>query len=128
MGVVRRSISKHAAPMRRDATDAERTLWLQLRDRRLGGFKFRRQWTIGPFVVDFCCLEQRLVVEADGGQHDETTDARRTAWLEGRGFRILRFWNHDILRNLDGVLQKILDSLAQQDPHPDPLPRAGEGA
>ncbi|MGQ0660426.1 endonuclease domain-containing protein [Sphingosinicella sp.] len=127
MGVVRRTISKYAAPMRRAPTDAEQALWLALRGRRLAGLKFRRQWTLGPFIADFCCLEQRLIVEADGGQHDEAADAARTAWLEHKRFRVLRFWNHDVLGNLEGVLQAILETLTQQDPHPNPLPRAGEG-
>ncbi|MEA3038575.1 MAG: hypothetical protein QOE79_1088 [Sphingomonadales bacterium] len=69
MGVVRRTISPHAAPLRRHATDAEQALWRELRARRLGGHKFRRQWTTGPYVADYCRLESRLIVEADGGQH-----------------------------------------------------------
>ena len=127
MSVVRRTISGHAAPMRREATDAERSLWLALRDRRLAGCKFRRQWTLGPFIVDFCCLERHVIVEADGGQHDEIADASRTAWLVGQGFRVLRFWNHEILGNREGVLESILQAL-KEDPHPNPLPQAGEGA
>jgi very-short-patch-repair endonuclease len=129
MGVVRRTISKHAAPLRRAATDAEMALWLELRARRLEGFKFRRQWTLGRYVVDFCCLEKGLVVEVDGGQHSEDRDARRTAWLMGEGYRVLRFWNNDVLTNMDGVLGTILMALREEeDPHPNPLPRAGEGA
>ena len=127
MGVVRRTISPHAAPLRRRATDAERTLWFALRGRRLEGCKFRRQWTLGPFVVDFCCLEMHLVVEVDGGQHDEEWDAPRTAWLQSQGYRVIRFWNNDVLTNLDGVLQSIVAAL-REDPHPNPLPQAGEGA
>jgi very-short-patch-repair endonuclease len=126
MGVVRRTISPHAAPLRRRATDAEQALWRELRGRRLGGFKFKRQWTLGLYVVDFCCQEPRLVVEADGGQHSEERDANRTAWLEGQGYRVIRFWNNDVLINMDGVLQSILGALTQ-DPHPNPLPQAGEG-
>ena len=109
-------------------TDAERALWFEVRDRRLEGFKFRSQWSLGPFVADFCCLSARLVVEVDGGQHDEKTDAARTAWLNDRGFRVVRFWNNDVLTNMDGVLQVIVAALEEeQDPHPSPLPRAGEG-
>jgi very-short-patch-repair endonuclease len=126
MGVVRRTISPHAAPLRRNATDAEAALWLELRGRRLEGFKFKRQWTLGAYIVDFCCLERRLVVELDGGQHNEARDARRTAWLEGLGFRVIRFWNNDVLTNMDGVLETILLTL-KADPHPNPLPQAGEG-
>lgn len=108
-------------------TEAEAPLWSQLRGRRLAGFNFKRQWTIGPFVVDFCCIERRLVIEADGGQHSEAGDASRAAWLEERGYRVVRFWNHDILGNMAEVLQRLLLELGS-DPHPNPLPQAGEGA
>jgi len=128
MGIVRRKISPHAAPLRRNMTDAERTLWFELRGRRLQGFKFKRQWTIGFYIVDFCCLEHRLIVEVDGGQHEAETDETRTAWLEGQGYRVIRFWNNEVLGNLEGVLQAIVMALAPQDPHPNPLPQAGEGA
>ena len=121
-----RSISPHARPLRRNMTDAERALWEELRGRRLQGFKFKRQWTLGPYVVDFCCIEQRLVVEVDGGQHSEERDADRTAWLAGQDYRLIRFWNHDVLTNMDGVLQTIVLNLASH-PHPGPLPPAGEG-
>jgi very-short-patch-repair endonuclease len=107
-------------------TDAERMMWFQLRDRRLGGFKFKRQWTIGRYVVDFCCIEQHLVVEIDGGQHSEARDAGRTAALESDGYRVVRCWNNDVLENLEGVLTSLLAEL-QQVPHPGPLPLAGEG-
>jgi very-short-patch-repair endonuclease len=131
MGVVRRTISPHAAPMRRQQTDAESALWAELRARRLGGHKFRRQWTLGPYIADFCCLESLLIVEADGGQHTPASDRARTEYLRARGFRILRFWNNDILTNMEGVLTTILGALRgfekQIDPHPSPLPRAGEG-
>ncbi len=132
MGVVRRTISPHAARLRRDATDAEQALWWQLRARRLGGHKFRRQWTIGPYIVDFCCLESRLIVEVDGGQHTAERDRARSRFLAAQGFRVLRFWNNDVLGNLDGVLLVILEALggekAKEDPHPNLLPQAGEGA
>ncbi len=93
-------------------TDAERRLWSVLRSRRLLGYKFRRQRPIGPFIVDFACIEHRLVVEADGGQHLESNyDARRTAWLEARGWRVMRFWNNDILANTEGVQEAVLMAL-----------------
>jgi very-short-patch-repair endonuclease len=103
---VKRQISPHAAPLRRHATDAERLLWSRLRGRRLG-CKFRFQHSIGPFVADFACLERKLIVEADGGQHGSEQDRSRTAYLRKRGFRIVRFWNHDILQNIDGVLETL---------------------
>ena len=131
MGVVRRTISRHAAPLRREATDAEQALWSELRGRRLEGHKFRRHWTVGPYIADFCCLEARLIVEVDGGQHTPERDAVRTQFLRAKGFRLLRFWNNDVLGNRDGVLQVILEALdhtEREDPHPNPLPQAGEGA
>jgi len=95
-------------------TDAERKLWLALRDRRLAGFKFRRQVPVGPFIVDFLCYHARLVIEVDGGQHAESArDARRDQWLEANDFRVLRFWNNDVLTNTEGVLTVILDSLGR---------------
>jgi very-short-patch-repair endonuclease len=100
-------------------TDAERRLWSVLRSRRLQGYKFRRQRPIGPFIVDFVCIEHRLVIEADGGQHlDSDYDARRTAWLEAREWRVLRFWNNDILANTEGVQEAVLLELKGE-----PLPR-----
>jgi adenine-specific DNA-methyltransferase len=92
-------------------TDVERKLWCAVRDRRLQGFKFRRQATIGPYVVDFLCTEARLIVELDGGQHSEEVDAKRTAFLEADGYRVLRFWNSDVTESLDGVLERILEIL-----------------
>jgi len=129
MGVVRRNISPHAAKLRRDATGAEQALWLQLRGRRPGGHKFRRQWSIWPYVADFCCIQSKVIVEVDGGQHTQERDAVRTAALEAKGFRVIRFWNNDVLENMEGVLQILLQALggAKADPHPGPLPQAGEG-
>ena len=102
-----------ARELRITMTDAERRLWSALRGRRLRGFKFRRQHRLGPFIADFVCVEHRLVIEADGGQHAErAVDARRTAWLEARGWRVLRFWNNDILANSEGVQDAILRELS----------------
>ena len=100
-------------------------LWLQLKNRNLGGFKFRRQHPIPQYIVDFVCLEQKLIVELDGGQHLEQTvrDAERTACLESKGFRIVRFWNDDALKRTGTVLDEILRQLSA--PHPDPLPASG---
>ena len=107
-----RSINPHAKRLRRDMTDAEKLLWQHVRNRQLGGFKFRRQCTIGPFIADFACIENRLIVEADGGQHSESTsDANRTDYLERQGWQVIRFWNTDILTNIDGVLEAILIAL-----------------
>jgi very-short-patch-repair endonuclease len=106
--------------LRRDATDAERAMWRILRDRRLAGFKFRRQQPLGRYFVDFVCFSHRLILEIDGGQHAEsTTDNSRTAWLESQGFRILRFWNSEVLKNQEGVYRTVLETLTlRPPPHP----------
>ncbi|MCX5514153.1 endonuclease domain-containing protein [Kaistia algarum] len=121
--------TKIARRLRRDQTDVERRLWGYLRDRRLDGWKFRRQVPIDSFVADFVCKEAMLIVELDGSQHADHRaehDARRTASLNILGYRVIRFWNNDVIGNLDGVLSAILAALKQA-PHPDPLPQAGEG-
>lgn len=121
-----------AQRLRRELTEAERVLWSILRNRQLGAAKFRRQQPIGPFIADFVCHERRLIIEADGGQHaDSRADQRRTTFLQIRGYRILRFWNNDILNNLDGVAEVI--AVALSTPHPaqaapeSPSPSRGEG-
>jgi len=91
-----------AKQLRRDSTDAEKTLWRLLRARQLNGVKFRRQHPIGPYIVDFVCLEQHLVIELDGGQHALDSPAR-TRFLESEGYRVLRFWNNEVLANPEGV-------------------------
>jgi len=130
-GEVRESPRNFARGLRCRQTDAERRLWARLRDRRLLGVKFARQVPIGPYIVDFCCREQRLIVELDGGQHATRADydAGRTALLEGLGYRVLRFWDNEALRNTDGVLQRIAQALssAQTRPSPRPSPQRGEG-
>ena len=122
-----------AKRLRRDLTDTERKLWSILRSRQFEGAKFRRQQPIGPFIADFVCQEQRLIVEADGGQHaDSISDASRTTFLESRGYRVLRVWNNDIIESLDGVARAIAAALAT--PHPaqaspeSPSPSRGEGS
>jgi hypothetical protein len=89
------------------------------------GAKFRRQVPVGPYIIDFLCIQARLVIELDGGQHGTEADALRDAWLRAQGYVVLRFWNNDVLGNLDGVLQTIAGAL--RCPHPNPLPQAGEG-
>jgi very-short-patch-repair endonuclease len=97
--------------LRRDQTDAERLFWFAVRNRRLDGVKFRRQTTIGPYIVDFLCIEAMLVVELDGGQHSPEADAARTRFLEQRGYRVLRFWNNEVIENLEGVLLRVCEAL-----------------
>ena len=114
-----------ARKLRESQTDVEGKLWSRLRDRQVHGVKFRRQHPIGPFIVDFCCFEKGLVVELDGGHHAErnAADKRRTGFLERHGYRVLRFWDNDVLDNFDGVLERI--SEAVESPHPGPLPLRG---
>lgn len=101
-----------ARELRKSATDAETRLWAALRDRRLAGCKFRRQRPIGPFIVDFACTRHHLVIEADGGQHNgNAADDTRTEWLVRHGWRVLRFWNNDILASTESVLETILAAL-----------------
>ena len=103
--------SKRARELRRQATAAERLLWAQLRIRRPGGYKFRRQYPIGPFVADFNCFEARAVVEVYGESHDltEARDARRDAWFAAQGFRVLRVRNEEVRTNLAGVVATIFE-------------------
>lgn len=117
-----------ARTLRQQATDAEQLLWRHLRGRRLAGHKFRRQCVIEPFIVDFVCLDARLVVEADGGQHAEQAqyDTKRTAQLEAMGYRVIRFWNHEILNEMDSVLEQIRLALIEA-PSPQPSPRGRGG-
>ena len=111
-----------ARELRRASTDAERAFWRQVRDRGLGGHKFRRQVPIGPYIADFLCLQARLIIEFDGGHHQEQTaaDERRTQWLESEGYRVLRLWDNDVLLNITGALETVLAVLGN--PHPRPLP------
>ncbi len=105
-----------ARNLRHNQTTAEELLWARLRNRQLGGHKFRRQVPLGRFIVDLACYDSRLVVEVDGGQHaeSEAEDAARTAWLESRGFRVLRFWNNEVQENLEGILCRILEELEER--------------
>jgi|SRR5271167_22409 len=105
-----------ARTLRRDQTIVEGQLWNRLRGAQMTGFSFRRQFPIGGFIADFCCRKSRLVIELDGSQHADdplqaAADKRRTAALEDRGYRVLRFWNEDISSNLEGVLEHILTEL-----------------
>jgi len=121
-----RTITVRAQRLRRESTDAERALWRILRQNRLGR-RFRRQFPIPPYIVDFACLEVQLIVEADGGQHALPGDHdKRDAFLSSKGWQVLRFWNNDIMQNIEGVFQRIVEAL-ERSPHPNPPPLAGEG-
>src|SRR5512139_3841553 len=115
-GGIRRMTAKRLTPvaqrLRREPTDAERRLWSQLRGRQLG-VQFTRQYQIGNFVVDFACRRLKLAVECDGGQHaDNSADDERTRLIEAHGYRVIRFWNNDVLGNTEGVLIRIAEEIA----------------
>ena len=111
-----------ARKLRRQATDAERILWRHLRARRMAGYKFRRQFVIEPYIVDFVCLDAKLIVEADGGQHLQQVgeDSKRTGFLESLGYTVMRFWNDEILGDIDTVLEQIHRSLMEEPSGRDP--------
>jgi very-short-patch-repair endonuclease len=121
-----------ARRLRERSTEAERTLWYELRGRRLNGHKFRRQQPIGSYIVDFVCLEQRLIVEIDGGHHllQQGQDRKRSEQLRAMDFRIFRLWNDEVLTQTAPVLEAMLrelENLGSLPPHPNPSPTRGEG-
>ena len=127
-------MTNRARTLRKNPTDAEKHLWKHLRMNQLDNLRFRRQAPIDQYIVDFVCFEKRVIVEADGGQHMESEPDRiRDAYLRAQGFKILRLWNHDILLNVDGVLEMIRvscrdsDQDARQDSPTSVLPREGGG-
>ncbi len=111
-----------ARRLRRDQTETERRLWTRLRARQLCGAKFRRQHPIGPYIADFCCVERGLVVELDGGQHafNVAEDSKRSEFLGDYGYRVLRFWDNEVMENIEAAVQHIANVLNA--PHPYPLP------
>jgi very-short-patch-repair endonuclease len=114
--------------LRRSLTPAEFALWARLRARQLGGFKFVRQVPIDRYFVDFVCRERRLIIELDGGQHAESRhDRHRDRALCALGYRVIRFWNNDVIENLDGVLQRLLSELEKRPLTPTLSPQAGRG-
>ncbi|MFB9050980.1 endonuclease domain-containing protein [Sphingobium indicum] len=120
-----------AHEMRHEPTEPEKRLWAKLSRSQLGGYKFRRQSVIGPFIADFLCPQKALIVEVDGDTHIANSDHRRDAALTEMGYRIIRIANHDVMRNIDGVCEAILGALQQApdrwaSPHPNPSPQ-GEG-
>jgi very-short-patch-repair endonuclease len=115
-----------ARELRQNPTDAERKLWAHLRLRQVHGHKFRRQRPIGPYIVDFVCLEERLVIEVDGSQHLERAllDARRDDYLESLGFRVLRFWDNQVLNETDAIIEVIAQVLEKREEGPPSLSQA----
>lgn len=111
-GVEKSVLRQRARDLRKNSTDAERHLWYYLRANRIE-FKFKRQVPLGEYIVDFVCLEKRLIIELDGGQHmdNQAYDSKRTAWLMTQGFKVLRFWNHDVWHQRPLVLDAIRTAL-----------------
>jgi very-short-patch-repair endonuclease len=124
-----RSTVVRSREMRKEPTYAEARLWSDLQRRQIEGFKFRRQVPMGPYFVDFVCFKARLVIEVDGSQHRELSveehDARRTAWLTARGFRVLRFWNEEVLLGMAGVWEVIRTALKESRSELEPSNREG---
>ncbi len=105
-----------AKKLRANSTEPENIFWFEVRDRRLNGRKFRRQCPVDPYIVDFLCLEQKVIVEIDGGQHNENTkDKVRDEYLSSLGFKVVRFWNNEIQENLEGVLSTLTQTLSQRE-------------
>jgi very-short-patch-repair endonuclease len=152
----RHTLAIKAQGLRRNSTDAENVLWQKIRNRQVCGAKFKKQFPIGPYVADFACIEKMLVIEVDGGQHYESNkDKTRTEYLKKRGYDVLRFWNNEILGNIEGVIDTLALKISRDSfsrsagegwdegvvqhercsgaadyvghPHPNPLPQAGEG-
>ncbi len=117
-------LKTNARQLRKNLTDAEKRLWQELRMKQMDGHKFRRQFMIGKYIVDFACPEQKLIVELDGGHHSEQSgaDANRTRWLESQGYTVLRFWNNEVTENLMGIKETIYKRLT---PHLSPPPQGG---
>ena len=117
---------QHARELRQSGTDAECKLWYRLRAGRLNGLKFRRQHPIPPYIVDFYCDARKLVVELDGSQHNDEVDRERSRFLETQGLKILRYWDNEVLQQMDAVLEAIVDIAESRTLTPTPLP-VGEG-
>jgi very-short-patch-repair endonuclease len=108
---------KLAQKLRRKQTDVEWLLWQYLRNRQCGGYKFRRQVPIGSYVVDFACIEAKLIIDLDGGQHADsvTQDTDRTKYLESLGYEVIRFWNHEVIENISGIYDSLTLTLSRRE-------------
>ncbi|MBM4137615.1 MAG: endonuclease domain-containing protein [Nitrospira sp.] len=117
-----------AKALRKNFTDTERLLWRHLRAKQMKGYKFRRQEPIGSYIVDFVCQEEKIVIEVDGGQHSEQeSDFQRDKWLEEQGYKVLRFWNNEVMTNIEGVLEVIRNNLNHPPLNPSPQGRGRWG-
>jgi len=122
-------LQSRARRLRNQATDAERLLWRHLRHRQISGYRFRRQVPVAGFIADFASLEAKVIVELDGGQHQENADydKQRDLLIQAQGFLILRFWDNQVFQETQAVLHQIVQALQARCPHPSPPPQAGEG-
>lgn len=113
-------LHRFAKQLRKNSTDTERLLWSRLRNKRFEGLKFRRQEPIGRYIVDFICYEKKLIIECDGSQHinNKEKDIIRDQYLKERGFKVLRFWDTDVLQNIDDVLEAIFQAISTSEPSP----------
>jgi len=108
-----KNLTALARGLRNRATDAENLLWRHFRAKQLSGLKFRRQAQIGNYIVDFVCFENKLVIEVDGGQHaSKLNDKERERWLKKRGFKVIRFWNNDVLKDIESVLRSVWEEIS----------------
>jgi very-short-patch-repair endonuclease len=128
--VEKSALVPNARQLRRDQTDAEKHLWQHLRASQIEGIKFKRQVPVAGYIADFLCVQAKLIVELDGGQHAEQVsyDEARTLVLQQHGFTVLRFWNNEVFENLDGVLMRIVEQLHACQPSPLPSPKLGRGS
>ncbi len=122
-----RTSIQRARSLRSNLTDAEQALWRHIRFRQIDGHKFRRQRPVGSYIVDFICLEAKLIIELDGGQHSDNRDydAMRDRWLRSQGYRILRFWNNEVLKNIEGVMEIIRRAVNEPPPVSSPVVGGG---
>ena len=130
-------VLNNAKTLRTNQTEAEQRLWYHLRAHRFMGLKFKRQKPMGRYIVDFLCVERRLIIELDGGQHAEQVvyDQHRDAWLRSQGYTVLRFWNHEVMQQMEGVLEQIRSTIAlspspspDRSPSPQSSPASGRGS
>jgi very-short-patch-repair endonuclease len=122
-------LNDRARQLRKNATDAENRMWYFLRNRRLNGLKFNRQYIIEPYIVDFVCRDKNLIIEIDGAQHAENIeyDLERTSFLKSNGYKVLRFWNNEVMHNINAVLELILSSSEPSPALRAPSPSSGRG-
>jgi very-short-patch-repair endonuclease len=125
---MKRTLTQFARKLRKEQTDAEKIIWQCLRNKQMNGNKFRRQFQIDKYIVDFICLNKKLIIELDGGQHaNNKKDLKRDAFLKSKGYNIIRIWDNEVMSNKEGVLEMIENIINADAPHPNPLPKVERG-